>query len=90
MSARLRRRHTKGDTAAGAATVEAKYQPRSFRRAAVHEGIDAERAVGADEPCLDPFDKIETRPPHQRAIAEHPEVAGGRVGEGIHRPDIAN
>ena len=74
----------------GAAVIESEHQARAFRGAAMHEGIDAERAMGADQPRLHAFDKVEARPPHQRAIAEHPEIAGGRIGEGIHCPDIAN
>src|SRR5688500_6524201 len=31
----------------------------------------------ADQPRVEPFDIVETRPPHKRAITEHPEVAGG-------------
>jgi hypothetical protein len=39
------------------------------------EGIDAERAVFADQPRRNPFDELEARAPHQGAVAEHPEVA---------------
>src|SRR5260370_5423872 len=51
------------------------------------EGIDAERAVLADQPRRHPLEELEARPPHQRAIAEHPEVTVGkfRFGEGGER-----
>jgi len=73
--------------AAGAAAVEAEHQSRLLRRAAVVEGIDAERAVLADQPRRHLLDEVEARPPHQRAIAEHPQVAlkvslGFRFGGG--------
>ena len=38
-------RHPKGDAAAGAAAIEAEHQAGPLRRAAMDEGIDAERAV---------------------------------------------
>jgi hypothetical protein len=41
----------------------------------MNEGIDAERAVFADQPRRNPFDEFEAWPPHQGAVAEHPEVA---------------
>ena len=66
-----------GDAAAGAAAVEPQHQARLLRRAAMHEGIDAERAVLADQPGRDAFLEFEARPPHQRSVAEHPEVALG-------------
>ena len=70
--------------AAGAALVEAKHQARPFRRSAMDERINAKRPVGADEPRLDPFNKVEARPPDQRAIAEHPEVVGGLIEIPVH------
>src|SRR5882724_11919721 len=65
-------RDAKCDAAAGAAAVEAKHETRLFRRSPMHEGIDAERAMFADQPRRDAFDEFEARPPDQRAIAEHP------------------
>ncbi len=53
------RRHPEGDAAAGSAVVEAKHQSWTLRRAAMHERIDAERTVGADQPRLDAFNKVE-------------------------------
>src|SRR5206468_11346835 len=48
------------------------------------ERIDAERAVLADQPRRDVLEELEARPPHQRAIAEHPEVAFGQFRFGWH------
>src|SRR6516165_10657823 len=78
---------TKCDAAAGAAAVQPQHQAGLFRRSAMDEGIDAKRAVLADQPRRDALDEIEARPPYQRAIAEHPEVAFGSVsvGEGYRR-----
>src|SRR5262245_10301942 len=59
----LGRRDPKRDTVTGAAAVEPEYQARPLRRAAMHERIDAERAMRADEPSLDPFNKGKIRPP---------------------------
>ena len=70
------------DAAAGAAAVEAEHEARLFRRAAMDEGIDAERAMFADQPRRNLLDEFEARPPHQRAIAEDPEVAFGIRGVG--------
>src|ERR1700754_596076 len=63
------------DAAAGAAAVEAEHQARAFGRAAMDKRIDAERAVFADQPRRHLLDELKARPPHQRAVAEHPEVA---------------
>src|SRR6516165_11125685 len=78
---------TESDAATGAAAIEPQHQTRFFRRAAMVERIDAERAVLADQPRRDLFDELEARPPYQRAIAEHPEIAFGRFryGEGDSR-----
>src|SRR5258708_5891767 len=53
------------------------HQAGLFRRAAMIERIDAKRAMLADQPRRDLLDEVEARAPHQRAIAEHPEVAFG-------------
>jgi hypothetical protein len=37
----------------------------------------------ADQARWDLFDEFEARPPHQRAIAEHPEVAFGKFWFGV-------
>ncbi len=44
------RRDAEGDAAAGAAAVEAEHEAGPLRRAAMHEGIDAERAVQPGDP----------------------------------------
>ena len=72
-----RRRHPVGDAAAVAAAVEAEHQAGLFRRAAVDEGIDAERPVRADQPRRAALEEFEAGPPHQRAIGENPQVAAG-------------
>ena len=71
-------RDPEGDAAAGAAAVEPEHEAGLFRRAAMVERIDAERAMLADQPRRNLFDEVEARPPHQRAIAEHPEVVFGQ------------
>src|ERR1051325_7413943 len=75
-----------GDAAAGAADVEAEHEPGSFRRAAMHERIDAERAMQADQPRRRALEMRESGPPHQRAVGEDPEVLVG-VLECIDRHD---
>src|SRR5580693_2871737 len=72
-------RHAERDATAGAAAIEPEHETGLFRRAAVHEGIDAERAMLADQARPNPLDVLEARPPHQRAIPEHPEVALGKL-----------
>ena len=66
-----------GNAAAGPAAVEAEHKTGLFRGPAMVEGIDAERAVLADQPRRHLFDELEARPPHQRTVAEHPQVALG-------------
>ena len=72
----LFRRYPVGDAAAIAAAIETEHQTGLFRRAAVNEGIHAQRAVGADQARLAAFQNIEPRTPHQRSIAENPEFTG--------------
>ena len=67
-----RRRHAVGDAAAIAAAVEAEHEAGLFRGSAVHKRIHAESAMGAHEPCIAALQKIETGPPHQRAVSEDP------------------
>src|ERR1700738_4239936 len=73
------------DAAAGAAAVEAEHKAGLFRRPAMVERIDAERAMLADQPRRDLLDELEARPPHQRAVAEHPQVVFEqfRFGQGF-------
>ena len=70
-------RNAERDAPAGAAAVEPKNQPRLLRRSAMVERIDAERPMLADQPRRHLLGKIESRSPHQRTIAEHPEIAVG-------------
>ena len=78
------RRDAIGDAAAIAAAVETEHQAGLFRRAAMHEGIDAKRAVRADQPRVPPLQEVEAGPPHQRAIAEHPEVLAAVLDRAFH------
>jgi len=48
----LRGAHSICDAAAGAAAVEPKHEPGPLRRAAMHEGIDAQRPVCPNQPGL--------------------------------------
>ena len=73
-------RNAERDAPAGASAVEAENQPRLLRRSAMVERIDAERPVLADQPRRDLLGKIESRPPHQRTVAKHPEVGVGMTG----------
>ncbi len=72
-------RNPEGDATAGAAAVEPEHQAGLFRSAAMVERIDAERAMFADQPRRSLFNELEARPPHQRAIAEHPQVDPRKV-----------
>ena len=76
------RRHPVGDAAAAAAAIEAEHEPGLFRCAAMDEGVDAQRPMQANDPGWDPFQMLETRPPHQRAVAEHPKII---VGVGLRK-----
>jgi hypothetical protein len=66
--------HAEGDAAAGAAAIEAKDEAWLSVGAAMDYGIDAERAVGAFEQRRRRFGEGKAWPPHQRAIAKHPEL----------------
>src|SRR5674476_523418 len=56
------------------AAVAAAHPAGPFRRAAMDEGIDAERSVGADQPGIAPLEGVESRPPHQRSVGENPQA----------------
>jgi len=77
-------RHPIGDAAARAAEIEAEHQPGPFRRSPMHVREHAQRAMRADQPRRDALDKIEARPPDQRAIAEHPKVVGAVCDRLVH------
>ena len=55
--------------------IEPQHQARPLRRAAMHMRENAQRAMIALHMGQRALDKVETRPPHQRAITEHPEIA---------------
>ena len=63
-----------GDALTGAAMVKPKDKAGTLRRAAMDMGEDAQRAVIAMHPGQRAVDEVEARPPHQRAIAKHPEI----------------
>src|SRR4051812_42805728 len=71
-------RNAEGDAAASASAVEAEDQARPSRWAGVFDGKTARRGLPADRPRRLRFDESKARPPHQRAITEHPEVMIGR------------
>lgn len=73
-----------GDPAAGSAAVEPKNEPRLFRRAAMDERIDAQGAMQPGEAGRYALAIGKSRPPHQRAIAENPEVLVGMIEDGVH------
>ncbi len=68
-------RHAKRQTDAGAAAIEPQHQPRFFLRAAMHPGMDAQRAAIARQPRAAGLDMGKTRIPDQRAVAKHPKIA---------------
>src|SRR6202521_2102917 len=77
-----RRRPPVGDAAAAAAAIEAEHESGLFGRAAMDEGVDAQRPMQTDDPGRDAFQVLETRPPHQRAVTEHPKIF---VGVGLRK-----
>ncbi len=84
----LFRRNPIGNAAAIAAAVEPEHQAGRLWRAAVHEGIDAERAVGADQAGMAALEDVEARPPHQRSVGENPQVCAGLLNFCGHRVGI--
>ena len=68
--------------AADAATIEPQHQAGLLGRSAMHERIDAQRAVQPGQLGGLALEIIEARPPDQRAVAEDPEIiADGHQGE---------
>ena len=72
------RLHPEHPAVAHAAAVEAEHQAGVFPRAAIVGRADAEGAVIAVQRRRDDIDIGEIRPPHQRAVTEHPELGAGR------------
>jgi hypothetical protein len=71
-----------GNAAAGAATVEPKYEAGLLGGAAVDEGIHAQRPVQSDEPCRDTFKVREAGPPHERSVTKNPKIfLDGKLGK---------
>ena len=70
-------RNPERDAAARPATVQPEYEARFFRSTTVHEGVDTQGAMQADQARGRALYEIETGPPHQRAITKDPEVASG-------------
>jgi hypothetical protein len=50
----------------------------------MNEGIDAKRPVQANEPSWNSLDESKARTPHQRAIAEYPEIAAFVLCSRVH------
>jgi hypothetical protein len=73
-----------GNSAAGSSPVEPQDKARPFSRSAMDKGVDAERAVGSHKAGLQPLDKRKVRPPHQRAVGEHPQIFPGVHRIGVH------
>jgi hypothetical protein len=77
-AAQPRRVDAVGHAPAGAAAAKAHHQARLALRAAVARREDAERAVIAVRAAERLVLVVEARRPHQRAVAEHPEIAFGQ------------
>src|SRR5215510_3046574 len=52
-----------------------RHEPPPIRRAAMMIRIDAQRAMKAMDAADVPLQEVEARPPHERAIAENPQIA---------------
>src|SRR5260221_7976210 len=79
------RRHPVGYSTAIAAAIKPEYQAGLLRGSTMHKRINAERAMGPHEPCVAALEKIEARPPHERAVGENPEVLVDLIGTCVHR-----
>jgi hypothetical protein len=73
----------------GTAAVETEHQAGPFGRAAMHEGINAQRPVRPGQARFDTLAKIEAGPPHQRAIAEDPKIFVGCEEVVIHHRTLS-
>src|SRR5207248_1406378 len=71
---------------ARAAAAKPHDEPGFAVRAAVARGKDAQRAVIAVDPGEPPVPVGEAGRPHERAIAEHPEIPGGEHGTEVGEP----
>ncbi|OJY36477.1 MAG: hypothetical protein BGP06_20860 [Rhizobiales bacterium 65-9] len=68
------RGHAENDAAAGPAAIEAEHEAGLLRRSAMVIGKNAQRAVTAAQQRRMTLDEIESGSPHQRPVAEHPEI----------------
>jgi hypothetical protein len=50
----------------------------------MHERIDAERTVRSDQTRRHALDVVETRPPDERPVTEHPQVLVEVIKPGMH------
>ena len=71
---RVRRADAIDDAGAGAAAVEPQHHAGPFGRAAMMHGVDAEAAAIADHAGAPRFLEGKAWPPHQRSVAEHPQI----------------
>src|SRR3954469_4410296 len=74
------------NAAACAAAIKAEHQTGALSRPAMVERANAERPVGPNQPRLEPIQKLKAWSPHQRAVAENPDVCG--IGRWVHRSFI--
>ena len=79
-AAQARRVNSVGDAPARSAAAQAHDEAGLAPRAAVARRQDAERAMVAVRAAERSLPIVEAGRPHQRAIAEHPEVAFGQQG----------
>jgi hypothetical protein len=70
-------RNPEGNALASSAMIKPQHEAGSLDRATMADRIDAERPMRAAEQGRNALDIREARPPHQRAIAEDPEVLAG-------------
>jgi hypothetical protein len=90
-AAQARRVNSVGHAPARAAAAQAHDEAGLAARAALAGGEDAERAVVAVDPAERLLPKAEARRPHERAVAEHPDVALRQPGHELvqrHAPSI--
>ena len=78
-AAQARRVDAVGHAPARAAAAQAHHQPGLALRAAIARRQDAERAVVAVRAAERLVLVVEARRPHERAVAEHPEIAFGQL-----------
>src|SRR6185295_18314933 len=75
---RARRGNAEGDPPARPARAQAHHEAGLFRRAAVARRINAECPVVAMHPAGGRLRMAKARRPHERAVAEDPQIAAGR------------